>query len=79
MPKFLEDKLKREYGANSSVKQELEEQKAALIAYLKSKTAAGDWHACADACMDLREIDAKRELLRELATEQDDTTMRRIG
>ncbi len=42
---------------------ELKEQKAQLIAYLLSKVKSGDWHACADAAMDLREIDAKLELL----------------
>ncbi len=43
---------------------ELEEERQALIAYLKSKVKAeNDWHACADACMDLRETEARiREL-----------------
>lgn len=30
-----------------------------LIAYLKMKVDAGDWHAVADAAMDLRELEAK--------------------
>ena len=41
------------------------EQKAALIAYLSSKLKAGDWHAVQDAASDIREIDAKLELLAE--------------
>lgn len=42
---------------------ELEEQKIALIYYLKTKTQAEDWHGVADAAMDLREIEAKLEIL----------------
>ena len=42
---------------------ELTEQKAALIAYLKSKLTAEDWHAVQDAASDIREIVA---LLKEL-------------
>ncbi len=45
---------------------ELAEQRAQLIAYLLSKVKSGDWHACADAAMDLREIDAKLELISDL-------------
>lgn len=45
---------------------ELRALKADLVAYLLSKVKAGDWHACADACMDIREIDAKLELLEQL-------------
>jgi len=39
------------------------EQRTALIAYLKSKIPASDWHAVADAAMDLREVDAQIKLL----------------
>lgn len=42
---------------------ELHEQKTQLIAYLLSKVKAGDWHACADAAMDIREIEAKLSVL----------------
>lgn len=42
---------------------ELREQKAALIAYLKSKIAAEDWHAVADAAMDLREAEVALRML----------------
>ncbi len=47
-------------------KVELLEQKAQLIAYLASKLKAGDWHAIQDSASDIREIDAKLELLNEL-------------
>ena len=42
---------------------ELEDQKKGLIAYIYSKVKAEDWHAVADAAMDLREIEAKLEVL----------------
>lgn len=45
--------------------EELEEQKRALIAYLISKVKAEDWHAVADAAMDLREVEALLKWLRE--------------
>lgn len=47
-------------------KQELLEQKGQLIAYLTSKLRAGDWHAVQDAASDIRELDAKLDLLREM-------------
>ncbi len=34
----------------------LTEEKAALVAYLKSKLSAEDWHAVQDAASDIREI-----------------------
>jgi hypothetical protein len=42
---------------------ELELQKAHLVTYLLSKVTTEDWHAVADAAMDLREIEAKIEIL----------------
>ena len=42
------------------------ESKAALIAYLQSKIKQGDWHAVQDAASDIREIEAKLTLVREL-------------
>lgn len=45
---------------------ELTEQKTQLIAYLQSKIKAGDWHAVQDAASDIRELNAKLELLNEL-------------
>lgn len=41
----------------------LGDQRRVLVAYLKSKTTGEDWHAVADAACDLREIDAKLEVL----------------
>jgi hypothetical protein len=45
---------------------ELELQKAHLVTYLLSKVSAEDWHAVADAAMDLREIEAKIEIIQKL-------------
>jgi len=45
---------------------ELQEQKAQLVAYCATKLNVGDYHAVADAAMDLRELDAKIETLREV-------------
>lgn len=42
----------------------LTQQRASLMAYAQSKIEAEDWHAVADAAMDLREIDAKLSILR---------------
>lgn len=42
---------------------ELIEQKAQLVAYLLSKVKAEDWHAVQDAASDIREINAKLEVL----------------
>ncbi len=50
----------------TSRKEDLVEQKAALVAYLLNKVKAGDWHAVQDAGSDIREIEAKLELLKEL-------------
>lgn len=41
----------------------LREQKAHLVAYLKSKLLAEDWHAVQDAASDIREIVAMLKLL----------------
>lgn len=43
---------------------QLVEQRDVLIAYLASKADAEDWHAVADAAMDLRELDAVLSTLR---------------
>lgn len=51
---------------NEARERELSESKAALVLYLQSKIKQGDWHAVQDAASDIREIDAKRELLAEL-------------
>jgi hypothetical protein len=49
----------------SHTKADLIDQKINLIAYLTSKIKAADWHAVQDAASDIREIDAKLEVLAE--------------
>lgn len=46
-----------------SLRAELIEQRTALIAYLLSKVKAADWHAVQDAASDIREINAKLDVL----------------
>lgn len=41
----------------------LRKRKAIIVADLLSKAEAEDWHGVADAAMDLREIEAKLEVL----------------
>ncbi len=43
---------------------QLLEKRAALISYLRMKIEDDDWHAVADAAMDLREIDAKLSMIK---------------
>ncbi len=45
----------------------LVEAKAELVAYLLMKVRAADWHAVQDAASDIREIDAKLEVLKPRA------------
>lgn len=45
--------------------EQLEMKRAGLISYLKLKVDEEDWHGCADACMDLREIEAKMEMIQK--------------
>jgi len=45
---------------------ELREQRESLRAYLLVKVKADDWHAVADAAMDIREIEAQLTLLETL-------------
>lgn len=42
---------------------EVREQKDALLIYIMAKIKAEDWHAVADAAMDLREIEVKLDLI----------------
>lgn len=63
---------------------DLQDQRAQLIAYLLSKVKANDFHAVQDAASDIREIDAKLEVLTEQAHEADreaarPAVARRIG
>jgi hypothetical protein len=48
---------------------ELQEQRTAMLAYLRMKLDANDMHAVQDAASDIREIDAKLEVLREPTNE----------
>jgi hypothetical protein len=43
--------------------EQLVQKRAGLISYLKLKVEEEDWHGCADACMDLREIEAKMTMI----------------
>jgi hypothetical protein len=56
---------------NDARRTDLSDQKAALVAYCRSKLAAGDWHAVQDAASDIRELDAKLDLLNDLASQGD--------
>jgi len=46
--------------------EDLLDQKKMLINYLLKKVQAGDWHAIQDSASDIRELDAKLEILAEL-------------
>jgi hypothetical protein len=49
----------------SHTKSDLLEAKTQLIAYVVSKIKSGDWHAVQDGASDIREIDAKLQVLNE--------------
>jgi hypothetical protein len=51
--------------AHDRLQLDLEKRKAGLIAYCQIKLDAGDWHAVQDAASDIRELDAKLELLKD--------------
>lgn len=44
--------------------EKLEEARILLISYLRMKTDEMDWHAVADAAMDLREMEAELKVYR---------------
>ena len=48
--------------------EDLLDQKKMLINYLLKKVQAEDWHAVQDSASDIRELDAKLEVLEELDT-----------
>ena len=53
----------------------LKEQKRIYIDYLtKVCIPSEDWHGAADACMDLREVDAKLSVLADLNNDDDTYT-----
>jgi hypothetical protein len=43
---------------------QLESRKSVLIKYIEVKLAEEDWHGVSDACNDIREIEAKLEVLK---------------
>lgn len=43
---------------------QLEQKRAGLISYLKLKVDEEDWYGCTNICMDLREIEAKMEMIK---------------
>lgn len=45
---------------------DLNAHKLIMVTYLKLKLEESDWHGIADAAMDIREIDAKLEIINEL-------------
>ena len=45
-------------------------RKQSLVAYLRMKLDAEDWHAVQDAASDIREIDAQIALLRNIENER---------
>jgi hypothetical protein len=51
-------------------KQQLLERIGGMVQYLLLKVEERDWHGVADAAMDLREMEAKLELLEELNIEE---------
>lgn len=48
----------------------LKEQRAILIDYLNLKLAQEDWHGCADAAMDLRDLDVELNLRKQFKWEE---------
>ena len=48
---------------------QLKFEKNQLIKYIQVKIGAEDWHAVSDAANDIREIDAKFELIKEIENE----------
>lgn len=52
-------------------RQALLKAKENLIGYLLQKAECEDWHGVADAAMDLREVDAKLDLLANTLTAED--------
>lgn len=45
---------------------DLRREREVIVTYLLAKQQAEDWHAVADAAMDLRELDAKLSILQSL-------------
>lgn len=47
-------------------RQQLEAHVRTMVDYLRMKLEQRDWHGVADAAMDIRELEAKLDLLRKL-------------
>ena len=60
-------------------RQELQEQKTGLIAYLLSKVKANDFHVVQDVASYICEIDAKLEVLTELQTATLEGSMQEVS
>jgi len=45
---------------------DLEEQIQSLVVYMQLKIKQRDWHGVADSAMDIRELEAKKEVLLKL-------------
>ena len=45
---------------------QLEQRVKEMISYMKTKIELKDWHAVADASMDIRELEAKIQVYREI-------------
>jgi hypothetical protein len=45
---------------------DLYKQREGMVSYLKLKLSQEDWHGVADAAMDIREIEAKLQLLKSI-------------
>jgi hypothetical protein len=54
---------------SKNAKQSLLRIRESLINYLFQKQQSEDWHGVADAAMDLREVDAKLEIIEEYERE----------
>lgn len=50
--------------------EELEQHIQVLINYSQTKILQRDWHAVADAMMDIRELEAKKQVLNEIKSIQ---------
>lgn len=58
-----EEKMTLRDVQNAVLTLQLADQRRHMINYLNMKVQVQDWHAVADAAMDLREIDAKQSVL----------------
>jgi hypothetical protein len=62
----LAEALKAEQMKKIDTVESLTKRKEVLIEYLRTAIDEADWHACQDSASDIREIEAKLEILRQL-------------